>query len=147
MGKKRLLKNIAYGILSSFLSRNNDVNGYWGIGKLYSIMVISKSLKIEIDLIKRTISPANNELNVLVSNYSDYLINELRIQNINRNYLSEAKIEIVAYPNNPCLPLGRIAPNKMNCRITIIDNLNKNYIVEKNVWCREHNPKLESKRG
>ncbi|WP_201917435.1 hypothetical protein [Aquimarina mytili] len=146
-GKRKLLKNIANGILGSFISRNNDVNGYWGIGKIYSLMIISESLEIEIDLIRKAISPSNDELNLLVSHYSDYLFDQLSKQEIQRSNLSQAKIIIVGNPNNPCLSLGRLAPHKMNCKITIIDNLNIAYTLEKNVWSREHNPRLEMKRG
>ena len=56
-----MLKSIGDGILSSFVSRNNDVYGYWGIGKLYNWMLASKSMTIKIDLLKNTIDPTNDE--------------------------------------------------------------------------------------
>ena len=34
MAKSKELKNIASGLYGSFISRNNDVRGYWGVGKL-----------------------------------------------------------------------------------------------------------------
>ncbi len=40
---KKTLKNIAGGLSGSFVSRNNDSDGYWAIGKLYSL-ALSKGL-------------------------------------------------------------------------------------------------------
>ncbi len=147
MGKKKQFKNIINGLLCSFISRNNDVNGYWGIGKLYSLMVKSESLKIEIDLINKTISPNDNEFKLLVSKYSAYLFNRMKVEKIDKKHLIKATVILIGYPNNPILSLGILAPHKIHCRILIIDSLNTKYALEKNVWCREHNPKLESKRA
>jgi len=34
MRKRHALKGVAYGLVDTFVSRNNDVSGYWGIGQL-----------------------------------------------------------------------------------------------------------------
>jgi len=31
----RELRNLAHGLAGTFISRNNDVSGYWGIGMRY----------------------------------------------------------------------------------------------------------------
>lgn len=147
MGNKREFKNIANGLLSSFISRNNDINGYWGIGKLYAFMLKSKSMRLEVDLIENTILPHDNELKILASIYLDYLLTRMKIKNIERECLNKAMIVLSGFPNNLVLPYGRSAPHKMHCKILIIDNLNKEYSIEKNVWCRKHNPKSELKSG
>ncbi|WP_152971454.1 hypothetical protein [Lacinutrix algicola] len=145
MSKRKLLKNIASGIINSFISRNNDVYGYWGIGKLYSLMVLSKSMEVEINLIDKIIKPKNKELKLLVNIYSKYLFSQIKKQGIKEEYLSKATIEIKGYPNKPILALGRLAPHRIRCKIIIENDLGKKYSLERNVWCREHNPKLESK--
>jgi len=35
----------------------------------------------------------------------------------------------------------------MKCKIIIVDYLEKNYRIEKDVLCRKHRPRLENKRG
>lgn len=147
MAKRKQFKNIANGILTSFISRNNDVCGYWGIGKLYALMVKSECFSIEIDLINKTISPKDEEFSYRVSEYSKYLFKRMLIHKIQDDFLKESKIQIIGSPNEPILSLGKTAPHKMICKIVIIDNLNKEYKLEKNVWCRKHNPKSEFKRG
>ena len=66
MARRREFRNIGVGLLSSFVSRNNDVYGYWGIGKLYSHMLASKSMILSIDLINEKIEPENNEFGILI---------------------------------------------------------------------------------
>lgn len=147
MSKRKQFKNIINGLLCSFISRNNDVDGYWGIGKMYALMVKSKSLKIEIDLIKKTMSPYDKEFKLAISTYSKYLFNSMEIEKIAREDLSQAIIILKGFPNTPILSLERLAPHKIHCKIIIIDNLSVKYSLEKNVWCREHNPELESRRA
>lgn len=74
MARRKEFKTIANGLLSSFISRNNDVYGYWGIGKLYSHMLKSKMMILEIDLINRTIKPENREFDLLIKNFSERLL-------------------------------------------------------------------------
>lgn len=46
------LKNIANGLLGTFVSRNNDIDGYWGIGMLRRIADEGGLETIELDLLK-----------------------------------------------------------------------------------------------
>ncbi|MDH7447747.1 hypothetical protein [Aquimarina sp. 2201CG14-23] len=147
MAKRKLFKNIANGILGSFVSRNNDVNGYWGIGKLYSLMINKNKYEVEIDLIKQTISPNKNEFNSMIQYFSNKLSSQMLQKNLKKSFLKEAKIILIGYPNNKTLSLGRTVPNKIKCSITIVDDLEKQYNLEKDIRCRKHNPKLEIKRG
>ena len=73
MSRKSTLKNILNGLLSSFVSRNNDVNGYWGIGKLYSLMINKQVHKVEIDLMNNTIIPYSTDFYFRISKYSELL--------------------------------------------------------------------------
>ena len=93
MGKRKLLKNIANGIINSFISRNNDVYGYWGIGKLCSLMIKSKSMTIEIDLIEKRINPNHDEFNIMINQYSDYLLSHIKRQGLKEEYISKSFLE------------------------------------------------------
>jgi len=107
MAKRKLFKNIANGVLSSFVSRNNDVQGYWGIGKLYSLMINKDTYEIEIDLIKQNIAPSNSEFNDMIKYFSQQLFNQMFKQNLKRSFLKEAKIELISNPYNASLSLKK----------------------------------------
>ena len=145
MARRKEFKNIANGLICSFISRNNDVYGYWGIGKLYSHMLKSETMTIEIDILDKSISPNNNEFILLINSFYTRLISQIQNRKINIDFLKSAKIILKGYPDDSKPSLGKIAPNRLHCSFIITDDLNKNYSVEKNVWCREHNPNRELK--
>ncbi len=145
MGRRKELKNIAYGLIYSFISRNNDVFGYWGIGKLYSHMLYSHRMEIKIDLINSTIWPQSKEFRYLIAEYSQRLFLQVEKRKIDSNCIVDAFILLTGFPNKPKLELGKIAPNRMNCKLIIKDDLGKIHVAEKNVWCRKHNPRSEIK--
>ena len=142
---KTKLKNIANGLLSSFMSRNNDVYGYWGIGKLCSFILDKKLNSIEIDLINGQIRPINSEFRLLVAQFSDRLITQLAIHKLSLKNINEAKIVLSCYENNSIIELRKLSPHKMRCRIEIINKNNDLIVLEKSVWCRKHNPNREQK--
>lgn len=145
MGRRKELKNIAYGLINSFVSRNNDVFGYWGIGKLYSHMLTSGRLEIKIDLVHANIEPLSDEFRFLVLEYSQRLFEQLEKRKVKNSCIISAEIIITGYPNEPIPMLGNIAPNRLNCKLIIKDDLNKIHFAENEVWCREHNPRVELK--
>jgi len=76
------LKGAALGVLGSFVSRNNDVDGYWGIGKLYSHALRTDAKTIAIDLVGRTITPPSDEFRSMVSRYSEAFLGQCRKRSI-----------------------------------------------------------------
>jgi hypothetical protein len=131
--------------MNSFISRNNDVYGYWGIGKLYSHMTATNSTTIEIDLISLEIKPTNNEFALLIKEYSNKMLKHLKKLNLDEGVIQKATIILNGYKNEPTLSLGQMAPNRINCKVSLVDDLNKKYTCETNTWCRKHNNLKESK--
>jgi len=145
MARRKEFQTIADGLICSFVSRNNDVYGYWGIGKLYSHMLSFKSMKLKIDLVNRKIEPNNEEFGILISEYSERLLIQIKRRGINQGFLKSAEMTLIGYPDEPSPYFGRIAPNRVYCKLVITDDLNKQHSSEANTWCREHNPDKELK--
>lgn len=55
MARRKELGNIAQGIVSSFVSRNNDYDGYWELAKLYDLSKDSDGGEVSIDLLGKSI--------------------------------------------------------------------------------------------
>src|SRR5215204_6116525 len=76
MPKRKLLKGIVTDIADSFVHRNNDVDGYWAPGKLYSECLKVGDLKVVIDLLQDS-----NDLSLAVKQirgrYRDFLFSIL----------------------------------------------------------------------
>lgn len=141
--KRNKIKNIANGILNSFISRNNDIGGYWGIGKLYYLMLKNESNTIEINLIEQIINPEGEEFNCMVSKYSNLFFKKMKEKNIDKKVIKELKIILKSSINlnEPYLL------NKIDCSIYFMDISDNEFSLDKNVMCRKHNPKLELKRS
>ena len=143
MPKRKHIKSIAEGILSSFISRNSDVDGYWGIGKLYSLMLSTKQMEVSIDLLNKTIAPTASIFLDVIEEYSERMIEIFERRGLSKQHIVAAKIYLKGFPNEKRKDLGQIAPNRVECVFTITDDLGKERFITKDVWCRPHDPRNE----
>ena len=54
----RILKGLANGVVETFMSRNNDVSGYWGIGQLYREALDQQRSEVALDLVGNHVVPS-----------------------------------------------------------------------------------------
>lgn len=108
-------------------------------------MLLTNSSTIEIDLVNSNMNPTNNEFEHMINEFSAKMFNNLKKSNIDRKLILEATITITGYKNESTRQLGQLSPNRIQCKITIIDDFNKTYNCETNTWCRKHNKLCESK--
>jgi hypothetical protein len=73
MPRRKAFQDAARGLLGAFVSRNNDVGGYWAIGKLYAHARRSRSPEVRIDLIESTIAPPSAEFADLIAHHRQML--------------------------------------------------------------------------
>lgn len=145
MRRKKEFTTLAHGLLSSFVSRNNDVSGYWGIGKFYSHMLSSQSMILNLDFITKTLEPENKEFQKLINQYARKLFTQMEKRGLDTRSLRSAKLILEGFPNEPSPHLQDIAPNRMFCQLILSDDLGKEYRSETNIWCRVHSPDSESR--
>lgn len=61
MPRSARLRNIASGLCGSFASRNNDLNGYWAIGKLRSLAEQHGQSSVLLDVLASSMQPSSSE--------------------------------------------------------------------------------------
>lgn len=61
MPAKKRLTNIANGLCGSFISRNNDLDGYWAIGKLRSLADQHGQTTVVLDLLSSSVQPSSEK--------------------------------------------------------------------------------------
>lgn len=144
---KKALRAIAQALVNSFISRNNDVCGYWGIGKLYAHMLASGSMELKIDLLTREMAPPNSEFDLLISQVSDSLLSRMTSAGIELNELRKAEITLTGYPDQPSLYNPHLAPNRVQCALVLITGSEMRSSFANNTWCRAHDPNNELKSG
>jgi len=147
MARRKELKSIASGIIGSFRSRNNDVDGYWGIGKLFKFAESNHVDEVKIDLLNCCITPATLEFDPLISHYKSLLVKNMASRHISLQWLSKATVTVLFNQEyvdkyhywgsglgKPCI-----------CHCELTDDKGRTYKVTTGTNCKPHNPEKEFK--
>jgi hypothetical protein len=131
MARRRELKNIASGLLCSFISRNNDVGGYWGVGKLCLLAQVSATTGVELDLLSKTVLPESTELSKLLQGYNTFLQRHLAARNIPERWIASAVVDLDFNPKEqpekqvPIITWGKL----FKLSVTILDDRSRKHTV------------------
>lgn len=72
MAIRKRMNHVAAGLLHSFSSRCNDLEGFWALGMLYD-EVQSEPYRVELDLLARTATPAGPNALAIAGRYAEFL--------------------------------------------------------------------------
>ena len=145
MPRRKELKGISSGIASSFISRNNDVDGYWAMGILYKIAFESGDNKFTLNLLSGESSPKFKYSKRIAKPYHEYLLNQLEKKGLEEYQIAAAIVELD-------FNISHTKKHKMfhwtwgepfMCRVTVSDDLGKKHIHEEYGWCGKHDPDRE----
>lgn len=145
MARRREIKNIASGLLCSFISRNNDVGGYWGIGKLCLLAQDSAITRVELDLLSETLLPESTEFSKLLQGYNSLLKRHLTARHIPDCWIVSAIIELDFSPKEhpgkqvPIITWGKL----FKLSVIILDERSKKHSVSAYSYCAPHNSRKE----
>jgi len=145
MGHRRELKNIARGIISSFTSRNNDVNGYWELGKLYKFCEVNHRETIQLDLLNLETEPKSEEFMPLTKMWKSKLDGHLKSRHIPISWISSA-IVIAKFNQEYTKEYhywGAKLGDHCTCICEITSDNGRVYSVTAGTNCTPHNPKKE----
>lgn len=142
------LKNILQGMISSFISRNNDLNGYWATGKIYKVAVEHKMEIVHLDLLSSNSSVDTAELNQLAQIWGQILATELTKYNIPTGWVSSAKItadftsEVQNMEVSGIYPVGDLGKYTFEIKT----DTGSTYVQSRIVKCRQHDASREQSR-
>jgi len=147
MPTRKELKGIAAGLYGSFINRNNDVDGYWGIGKLRLHADQNKSSHVVINLLDETINPPTKDFCQLLKSYHKFLKQHIIARNLPPDWLFGASIDLFfdAPPPEGRTPCRATYGSLFKLTVTLIDDRNKNHIITGYGYCAPHDPNLESR--
>jgi hypothetical protein len=92
MPGSRALKSIANGLVETFMSRNNDVFGYWGIGQIQRELEGYPDMVVELDLLHEKAAPDGQIARELAMHYSVYLFKSLARDGFASSAVTTAKV-------------------------------------------------------
>jgi hypothetical protein len=138
---------VVAGLLGSFVSRNNDVGGYWAIGKLYGQARAINIDLIAIDLMSSRMSPVLPEFDVMTNTFAESLSDRLIRRRIPRGALTSAKLALAfdgAVLFNKT-PLRFMLGKPYRCNLELVDDLGRVYAATHLGSVRPHNALREAR--
>ncbi len=139
------LTNIAIGLCGSFTSRNNDLDGYWSIGKLRSLADQHGRTEIVLDLLTSSIHPSSSEFAPVLARYRHLLA---KLAGLSRVRLEEITVARIALDFAPP-PWPRISYYKpqwgdqFTLAVTINAEGRAAGTAHHGGYCRSHDPARE----
>ena len=147
MATRNQIRGVADGTLTAFVSRNNDVDGYWGIGKLCRFALEAPVSDVEVDLVHSRMVPDTAQFESMIAKYRSRLLKHLRSLNLAVSSVAEAKITVAferarAHQAHVSGAPGTLA---FRCQATIVDALGRTFDRRHDGGCWPHDPSRESR--
>lgn len=145
MPRSARLKNIASGLCGSFISRNNDVDGYWLIGKLRLLAQQQGRDAVSLDLLALSMQPSSPEFAAVLACYARLLDKLARCSHVPIDQITAALITIDFAPEPWPRPRYIDPQSGDQCILTVTIQANgrADGIVHHASYCRPHDPHKE----
>jgi hypothetical protein len=141
MPRRREFRGAALGLLGAFMSRNNDVGGYWALGKLYKHAKAANAAEVRIDVLGSTIEPPSAEFANMLDYFRKQLARQLASRALSREWLIYAEIAVRFTGQASAVEPGDV----FECRVTLVDDLGRQHQARERGACWVHTPLIELK--
>jgi hypothetical protein len=147
MGRRRNIRGTAANLLSSFVSRNNDLDGYWAVGHRRSFADNVSSRSVRLDLLDGTSVPSGKESQRVGENYGSWLRRELTKNGLSLAHIREAAVFIeFGQFQGPTPPPQITRGEPFVCRVLLVDDGGRRYERAISASCDQHDARRESRR-
>ena len=146
MARRREIKSIVNSFMQSFSSRNNDVNGYWGVGKLYKFAQDRNVSDLTMALIQNGMIPTNNTEDLFPTIYLNKIERLFQQQGVPFSWAQSILISI-HFSMADDGPIKNYLGDHFEATITLVNDQNQKYVAKSNGRCRPHDPTREKQRG
>jgi hypothetical protein len=147
MAGSRALRGIANGLVDTFVSRNNDVSGYWGIGQIQHELEGLAIAVAELDLLNGDAVPDGPVGRALIAHYSGYLAEKLGKSRLGPLDVTEAKVivEFGAFGEAASYDHLGIPGAPFNCKVLLAGRNGRVYSAMRAGRSRPHDPGREQR--
>jgi hypothetical protein len=146
MTRRGRLSDVAAGILGSFVSRNNDFDGYWSLGLLHALARREHSAAVLLDLLEQSGSPVDDLTTTIASNYGHMLERQLARQRIARSSITKAEVRVVFNIEASVFVSLPTYGAPTLCTMLLRDDRGREYSRSVRTASAPHDPTRESRR-
>ena len=136
MARRREMQGICNDLLGSFVSRYNDLGGYWALGFFQIQLQGSVGHELVFDLTGKTGEENQSPFPMQILYYRRALHRHLELRKMPPCWVKAARIVVRAN-----------SPAELDCRIEIAGDLGRTFIARKCVPARPHDPLRERCSG
>lgn len=149
MPRSARLTNIANGLCGAFASRNNDLAGYWAIGKLRSLADRCSTSTVSLDLLALSIQPPSSEFGQLLADYQR-LLQKLASRSgvpLDAIHAATMSVDFLPRPWSRAIHCQQHWGEQFLLTVTIRGDGRADGIMRHGGYCRPHDPTRERCRG
>ena len=133
MGRRNALKGICNDLLDSFVSRYNDLDGYWALGKFQAFLQTTHEEQLQFHLTRE-----NGKESVFQQTLDYYRLSfqrHLKVRNLSDAWVDCAVITVVSQSSS-----------QLDCVFKIQTDNGREYEAKRVVAVRPHKPERELRR-
>lgn len=134
MARRNEIQGVCNDLLDSFVSRYNDIDGYWALGKFQTYMQSNVAHELCFDLVGRSDTVRKHPFSQTSRYYSGALRRHLKVRTIPLSWVNQGKITIRA-----------ASSKELECCIEVVTDLGKVFTSRRDVTAQPYNPKLEQR--
>ncbi|WP_115670902.1 hypothetical protein [Ciceribacter selenitireducens] len=136
MPRRKQFSGICHDILDSFVSRYNDLDGYWALGQYAAFLMARGEDQLVFQLQDGSIVPEDARFTASAAYYRRAISRLMDASAMPRSWLAEASITF-----------SMMGSSKARCSIEIVSDLGRNYRSDIIVYVRPHYALNERRRG
>lgn len=148
MARRREFVGIAKAVLASFISRNNDVGGYWGIGRLCRHAQALGVATLDIDLLDAAGKSPGADFDPIIGEFRRMFLQQCEAQPVPLEWLRSARISIRFDGTVLNASPDETAPRDMSftCSVILEDDTGKTRQSSASGHCWPTDPATEYRR-
>jgi hypothetical protein len=135
MARRRQFNGICSDLLDTFVSRYNDLNGYWALGQYKTFLLEADQSKIIFKLRDGVSFPDDAGFERTAAYYHSAVLRMMAAQAMPRDWLVDAELAFELISSTHAL-----------CRVEIISDHGQVYGKERIIEVRQHDPDQEHRR-
>jgi hypothetical protein len=145
MPRRSELNGFASDIVRSFVSRNNDVLGYWALGMLYVYAKEHSNNLLSISLFPLELEPSMEPAAFVARSFDSKLRAMMENRKLPKSWLASAciTVQFESTTAKPQFFSTRANGRPFNCQIEIEDDLGRKHAASVAGWCAPHDSNIE----
>lgn len=136
MPRRKQFRGICHNILDSFVSRYNDLDGYWALGQYAAFLMARGEDQLVFQLQDGSTVPEDARFAVSAAYYRRAISRLMEASAMPRSWLADASITF-----------SMMGSSKARCSIEIVSDLGRNYRSDIIVDVRPHDALSERRRA